>query len=87
MFRKIDNHRVRVTLTMENPYPLILRKPPYPASPKNIVEIERDMNELLTLGVLRKVGEQKEVDITTPVIIAWHNGKSRLWGDFRALNT
>ena len=27
------------------------------------------------------------VEITTPVIIAWHNGKSRMVGDFRALNS
>ncbi|MBW0557700.1 hypothetical protein O181_097415 [Austropuccinia psidii MF-1] len=25
--------------------------------------------------------------MTTPVIVAWHNGKSRMVGDFRALNT
>ena len=37
--------------------------------------------------MIRKVGEDEEVDITTPVIIAWHNGKSRICGDFRALNT
>ena len=84
---KIDNHPVQINLTLEKPYPPILRKAPYPASPRNRVEIERHIDELLTLGVLRKVGEQEEVDITTPVIIAWHNGKSRLCGDFRALNT
>jgi hypothetical protein len=37
---------------------------------------------LIKLGVLRKVGANKGVDITTPVIIAWHNNKSRLVGDF-----
>ena len=26
------------------------------------------------------------MEITTPVIIAWHNDKSRMVGDFRALN-
>ena len=54
---KIDNHPVSVTLTMEKPYPPILRKAPYPASPRNRVEIERHIDELLTLAVLRKVGE------------------------------
>jgi hypothetical protein len=39
------------------------------------------------LNVLRKVGHNEVVEITTPVIIAWHNGKSRMVGDFRALNT
>ena len=84
---KINKHPVQVTLNIEKPYPPILRKAPYPASPRNRVEIEKHIDELLTLGVLRKVGEQEEVDITTPVIISWHNGKSRLCGDFRALNT
>ena len=84
---EIENHPVSVTLTMEKPYPPILKKAPYPASPRNRVEIEKHIDELLALGVIRKVGEDEEVDITTPVIIAWHNGKSRLCGDFRALNT
>ena len=39
------------------------------------------------MGVLRQCGKNEEVDITTPVIIAWHNNKSRMVGDFRALNT
>ena len=38
------------------------------------------------MEVLRKVGHNEQVMITTPVIIAWHNEKSRVVGDFRALN-
>ncbi|MBW0551676.1 hypothetical protein O181_091391 [Austropuccinia psidii MF-1] len=45
------------------------------------------MKEPLDLGVIRKVGHNAEVEITTPVIVAWHNGKSRMVGDFRSLNT
>ncbi|MBW0549146.1 hypothetical protein O181_088861 [Austropuccinia psidii MF-1] len=41
----------------------------------------------MDLGVLRKVGINEQVVVTTPLIITWHNGKSRLVGDFRALNT
>ncbi|MBW0546882.1 hypothetical protein O181_086597 [Austropuccinia psidii MF-1] len=41
----------------------------------------------MKLGVLRKVGHNEEVEVTTPVIITWHNDKSRMVGDFRALNT
>ncbi|MBW0514127.1 hypothetical protein O181_053842 [Austropuccinia psidii MF-1] len=41
----------------------------------------------MDLGVLRKVGHNEQVEVTTPVIIAWNNGKSRMVGDFRALNT
>ncbi|MBW0538326.1 hypothetical protein O181_078041 [Austropuccinia psidii MF-1] len=36
---------------------------------------------------MRKVGHNEEVEITTPVIVAWNNGKSRMVEDFRALNT
>ncbi|MBW0536524.1 hypothetical protein O181_076239 [Austropuccinia psidii MF-1] len=41
----------------------------------------------MKLGVLREVGQNKEVKVTTPVIIDWHNDKFRMVGDFRALNT
>ncbi|MBW0556756.1 hypothetical protein O181_096471 [Austropuccinia psidii MF-1] len=41
----------------------------------------------MDLGVLKKVGNNEQVEVTKPVIIAWHNGKSRMVGDFRALNT
>ncbi|MBW0562072.1 hypothetical protein O181_101787 [Austropuccinia psidii MF-1] len=36
---------------------------------------------------MRKIGHNEVVEITTQVIVAWHNGKSRMVGDFRALNT
>ncbi|MBW0583249.1 hypothetical protein O181_122964 [Austropuccinia psidii MF-1] len=41
----------------------------------------------MDLGVLRNVGHNEQVEVTTPVIITWHNGKSRMVGDFRGLNT
>ncbi|MBW0527624.1 hypothetical protein O181_067339 [Austropuccinia psidii MF-1] len=41
----------------------------------------------MNLGVLSKVGNNEQVEVTTPVIITWHNEKSRMVGDFRALNT
>ncbi|MBW0564617.1 hypothetical protein O181_104332 [Austropuccinia psidii MF-1] len=41
----------------------------------------------MDLGVLRKVGHNEQVEVTTPVIITWHNGKSRMVEAFRALNT
>ncbi|MBW0521459.1 hypothetical protein O181_061174 [Austropuccinia psidii MF-1] len=28
-----------------------------------------------------------EVEVTSPIIITWHNGKSRMVGDFRALSS
>ncbi|MBW0511315.1 hypothetical protein O181_051030 [Austropuccinia psidii MF-1] len=41
----------------------------------------------MKLGVLRKVGHNEEVEVTTPVIITWNNDNSRMVGDFRELNT
>ncbi|MBW0532060.1 hypothetical protein O181_071775 [Austropuccinia psidii MF-1] len=32
------------------------------------------------------IGHKEIVEITTPVLITWHDGKSRLGVDFRALN-
>ncbi|MBW0494914.1 hypothetical protein O181_034629 [Austropuccinia psidii MF-1] len=41
----------------------------------------------MDLGALSKVGHNEQVEVTTPVIITWHNGKLRMVGDVRALNT
>ncbi|MBW0571508.1 hypothetical protein O181_111223 [Austropuccinia psidii MF-1] len=80
-------HEFEIILNIERPYPPLLRRPAYPASPKSREALEIHIKELLDLGVIRKVGHNEEVEITTPVIVAWHNGKSRMAGDFRALNT
>ncbi|MBW0586812.1 hypothetical protein O181_126527, partial [Austropuccinia psidii MF-1] len=80
-------HEVDIILNIERPYPQILRRPAYPASPKSREPLEIHIKELLDLGVIRKVGHNEEVEINTSVIVAWHNGKSRMVGDFRALNT
>ncbi|MBW0530645.1 hypothetical protein O181_070360 [Austropuccinia psidii MF-1] len=74
-------------LNVERPYPPLLRGPAYPASPRGREALESHINELMKLGVLRKVGHNEEVEVTTPVIITWNNDKSRSVGDFRALNT
>ncbi|MBW0499953.1 hypothetical protein O181_039668 [Austropuccinia psidii MF-1] len=66
--------------------PPMLRRSPYPESLKTRKEIEKHMNELLEMEVIRKIGHNKIVKITTPVLITWHNGKSSLRVDFRALN-
>jgi len=39
------------------------------------------------MKIIRKVSPGEEFNMTTPVVIAWHNDKSRLCGDFRALNS
>ncbi|MBW0583490.1 hypothetical protein O181_123205 [Austropuccinia psidii MF-1] len=84
---EIIGHEVDIILHIKRPYPPLFSRPAYPASPKSREALETHIKELLDLGVIRKVGHNEEVEITTPVIVAWHNGKSRMVGDFRALNT
>ncbi|MBW0549630.1 hypothetical protein O181_089345 [Austropuccinia psidii MF-1] len=74
-------------LNVERPYPPLLRRPDYPASPRAREALESHINELMKLGVLRNVGHNEEVEVTTPVIITWNNDKSRMVGYFRELNT
>ncbi|MBW0571414.1 hypothetical protein O181_111129 [Austropuccinia psidii MF-1] len=74
-------------LNVERPYPPPLRRPAYPASPRARESLENHINELIKLEVLRKLGKNGEVEFTTPVIITWHNDKSRMVGDLRASNT
>ncbi|MBW0559047.1 hypothetical protein O181_098762 [Austropuccinia psidii MF-1] len=83
---KIKGHDIELYLDVERPYPPMLRRPPYPESLETRKEIERNINELLDMDVIRKIGHNEIVEITTPVLITWHDGKSRLCGDFRALN-
>ncbi|MBW0571028.1 hypothetical protein O181_110743 [Austropuccinia psidii MF-1] len=83
----IIGHEVDIILNIERPYPPLLRRPAYPESPKSTEALEIHIKEFLDLSVIRKVGHNEEVEITTPVIVVRHNGKSRMVGDFRALNT
>ncbi|MBW0572619.1 hypothetical protein O181_112334 [Austropuccinia psidii MF-1] len=83
----IKGHEADITLSIDRPYPQVLRRTAYPASPRAREALEKHIQELIKLGVLRKVGHNEEVEVKTPVIIAWHNYKSRIVGDFRELNT
>ncbi|MBW0515631.1 hypothetical protein O181_055346 [Austropuccinia psidii MF-1] len=83
----IEGHEADITLNIYRPYPPVLRRPAYAASPRAIESLEKHIQDLVQLGVLWKVGHNEEVEVTTPVIIAWHNDKSRMVGYFRALNT
>ncbi|MBW0528357.1 hypothetical protein O181_068072 [Austropuccinia psidii MF-1] len=74
-------------LNVERPYPPLLRRPAYPASPRAREELETHIDELMKLGVLRKVGHNEELEVTNNLIITWNNDKSRIYGDFRELNT
>ncbi|MBW0537965.1 hypothetical protein O181_077680 [Austropuccinia psidii MF-1] len=83
----IKGHEVDITLNIDRPYPPVLIRPAYPSSPRAREALEKHSQKLIQLGVLRKVAHNEELEVTTPVIIAWNNGKSRMVGDLRALNT
>ncbi|MBW0481468.1 hypothetical protein O181_021183 [Austropuccinia psidii MF-1] len=83
---KVRGHDIETYLDFERPYPPILRRPPYTASLQTRKGIEKHINELLAMDFIRKIGHDEIVEIPTPVLITWHDGKSRLCGEFRALN-
>ncbi|MBW0511033.1 hypothetical protein O181_050748 [Austropuccinia psidii MF-1] len=83
----IEGHEANITLNIDGTYPPVLRRPAYPVSPRAREALEKHIQELIQLGVLRKVGHNEEVEVTTPVIISWNNDKSSMAGYFRALNT
>ncbi|MBW0518249.1 hypothetical protein O181_057964 [Austropuccinia psidii MF-1] len=64
----------------------MMRRTPYPESLESRKEIEKHINELLDMDVIRKIGHNEIVEITTAVLITWNDGKYRFCGDFRALN-
>ncbi|MBW0469341.1 hypothetical protein O181_009056 [Austropuccinia psidii MF-1] len=83
---KIRGHDIELYLDVESLYPPMLRRAPYPVSLETRKEIEKKINELLDMNVIRKIGHNEIVEITTPVFITCQHGKFRLCGDFRALN-
>ncbi|MBW0480383.1 hypothetical protein O181_020098 [Austropuccinia psidii MF-1] len=80
-------YEVYIMLNVERPYTPLLRRPAYPDRPRAGEALETHINALMKLGVLRKVGHNEEVEVTSPVIITSNNEKSRMVGNFRALNT
>ncbi|MBW0518979.1 hypothetical protein O181_058694 [Austropuccinia psidii MF-1] len=83
----IFGQKADIILNIERPSPPLLRRPAYPESPESREAPEINIKEILDLAIIRKVGHNEEGEITTPVIVAWHSGKSRMVGDFGALNT
>ncbi|MBW0541933.1 hypothetical protein O181_081648 [Austropuccinia psidii MF-1] len=53
--RKIRGHDIELYLDVERPYPPILRRPPCPESLETRKEIEKHINELLEMDVIRKI--------------------------------
>ncbi|MBW0489536.1 hypothetical protein O181_029251 [Austropuccinia psidii MF-1] len=67
---KIRGHDIELYLDVERPYAPMLRSPPYTAYLETRKEIEKHINELLDMDVIRKIGHNEIVEITTPVLIA-----------------
>ncbi|MBW0520675.1 hypothetical protein O181_060390 [Austropuccinia psidii MF-1] len=58
----IKGHEVEIILNVERPYPPLLRRPAYPASPRPKEVLETHIDELIKLGVLRTAGHNEEVE-------------------------
>ncbi|MBW0467568.1 hypothetical protein O181_007283 [Austropuccinia psidii MF-1] len=71
----IKGHEVDITLNIDRPYPPVVRRPAFPASPRAREALGNHIQDLIQLDVLRKVGHNGEVEVTTAVIIAWNNDK------------
>ncbi|MBW0558178.1 hypothetical protein O181_097893 [Austropuccinia psidii MF-1] len=83
----IKGHEVFIMLNVERPYPPLLRIPAYTDTPRAREALKTHINELMKLGVLREVGHNEEVEVTTHVIKTWNNDKATMVNDFRSLNT
>ncbi|MBW0536371.1 hypothetical protein O181_076086 [Austropuccinia psidii MF-1] len=75
---KIRVNDIELYLDVERPYPPILRRLPYPERLETRKEIEKHINELIDMDVIRKIGHNERVEITTPFLITWHDSKYRL---------
>ncbi|MBW0549153.1 hypothetical protein O181_088868 [Austropuccinia psidii MF-1] len=83
----IIGHEVDIILNVEKPYLPLLRRPAIPAIPRAREALELQIKEFIDLVLLRKVGYNEQVEGSKPVIITWHDGKLRMVGYVRALNT
>ncbi|MBW0529965.1 hypothetical protein O181_069680 [Austropuccinia psidii MF-1] len=83
----IIRHEFKIFLNVEKPYPPLLRIPAFPASPRAREALEVHIEELMDLGVLKKIGHNEQVEVTTPVITTWNSQKSRMVRDFKALSS
>ncbi|MBW0541574.1 hypothetical protein O181_081289 [Austropuccinia psidii MF-1] len=71
----IKVYEVDITLNINIPYPPVLRKNAYPASPRAMEALEKHIQELIQLGVIRKVGHDEEVEVKTTFIMSWNNDR------------
>ncbi|MBW0514985.1 hypothetical protein O181_054700 [Austropuccinia psidii MF-1] len=53
------DHDRELYIDLERPYPPMFRRPPYPESLENRREIEKHVNEILDMDVIRKIGHKE----------------------------
>ncbi|MBW0493797.1 hypothetical protein O181_033512 [Austropuccinia psidii MF-1] len=70
---KIRGHDIKIYLDLKRPYPPMLSRSPYPEGLETRKEIENHVNELLDMDVIRKIGHNKIVEVTFPVLITWND--------------
>ncbi|MBW0486800.1 hypothetical protein O181_026515 [Austropuccinia psidii MF-1] len=58
---KIRGHDIELYLDVQRPYPPMLRRPPYQENLETRKEIEKHINELLDMDVIRKIGHNEIV--------------------------
>ncbi|MBW0549728.1 hypothetical protein O181_089443 [Austropuccinia psidii MF-1] len=58
----IKGNEVDITVNIDRPYPSVLRRPAYPASSRAREALEKPIQELIQLGVLRKVGHNEKFE-------------------------
>ncbi|MBW0488488.1 hypothetical protein O181_028203 [Austropuccinia psidii MF-1] len=83
----IIGHEGDIMLTIDRPYTPLTRSHAYPAYPKLRESLELHIKEHLDVSIIRKAGIHEEVEINTPVIVAWNNGKCTMVKDFRNFKT
>ncbi|MBW0473945.1 hypothetical protein O181_013660 [Austropuccinia psidii MF-1] len=82
---KIRGHDIELYLDVEKSYPPILRRPPHLEIMETWKEIEKHVKGPLDMNLIRNIGHNEIVEVITPVLITWPDGKYRLCGDFREL--
>ncbi|MBW0469118.1 hypothetical protein O181_008833 [Austropuccinia psidii MF-1] len=83
----IRGHKVNIAFNIERKYTTVLRRPAYPEIPRAWEDLEKHIQELTQLDVLRKLGHNEDIKVKTPFIISLQNDKSRIVGNIGGLNT
>ncbi|MBW0520060.1 hypothetical protein O181_059775 [Austropuccinia psidii MF-1] len=65
----IIGHEGDIILNVEEPCTPLLERPAYQDRARTREALEIHMKELMGLGLLRKVGDNEQVEVTTPAII------------------